>query len=128
MVATAQDAMLTAQEQQDNGAADAAKNDLTFAQTFHKFAREYQKSSRISATLTEATPYLQIDVEQLDADAFLLNTPAGTVDLHDGSRMTRRTSAPKAQAVRRAVRARNCSGNSLTASLAATENCRIICR
>ena len=85
MVATAQDAMLTAQEQQDNGAADAAKNDLTFAQTFHKFAREYQKSSRISATLTEATPYLQIDVEQLDADAFLLNTPAGTVDLHDGS-------------------------------------------
>ena len=85
LVTTAQDAMLTAQEQQDNGAAESAKSDLNFAQTFHKFAREYQKSSRISATLTEATPYLQIDVEQLDADAFLLNTPAGTVDLHDSS-------------------------------------------
>ena len=85
LVTTAQDAMLTAQEQQDNSAAESAKSDLNFAQTFHKFAREYQKSSRISATLTEATPYLQIDVEQLDADAFLLNTPAGTVDLRDGS-------------------------------------------
>lgn len=85
LVTTAQDAMLSAQEQQDNGTAESAKSDLNFAQTFHKFAREYQKSNRISATLTEATPYLQIDVEQLDADAFLLNTPAGTVDLRDGS-------------------------------------------
>jgi len=84
MVAAAQEAILTAQEGQDKVAEEAAKKDHALAETYHRFAREYQKTSRISATLLEATPYLQIDVDKLDADAFLLNTPSGTVDLRSG--------------------------------------------
>lgn len=84
MVTAATDALLKAQEQDDKAATEQAKGDKQFAEDYHKFARKYQHSSRISATLTEATPYLQINVDRLDGDAFLLNTPAGTVDLRSG--------------------------------------------
>lgn len=84
MATAAKDAKLKAQEQHDVEAAKQAQDDEDFAEDYHKFARKYQHSSRISATLTEATPYLQIMVDRLDGDAFLLNTPAGTVDLRSG--------------------------------------------
>lgn len=85
MVTAAQEALLAAQEGQDKTAQEAAEKDHSIAKAYHSFARAYQKTSRISATLLEATPYLQIDVDKLDADAFLLNTPAGTIDLRSGN-------------------------------------------
>ena len=41
-------------------------------------------STKISATLAEAAPLLEVDVRELDRDGFLLNTPGGTVDLRTG--------------------------------------------
>ena len=84
MVTAATDTALKAQEQDDKEAMEKAKAEKAFAEKYHAHARAYLKSNRISATLTEATPYLQISVDKLDADAFLLNTPAGTVDLRSG--------------------------------------------
>lgn len=84
MATAAKDAKLKAQEDKDKEAVARAQDDEDFAEDYHKFARKHQQSSRITATLTEATPYLQISVDRLDGDAFLLNTPAGTVDLRSG--------------------------------------------
>ena len=85
LIVAATDVMLHAQEQGDNAALEQARSDKAFAEQYHGFARRSQQSARISAVLTEATPYLQIDVKQLDSDPFLLNTPAGAVDLHNGA-------------------------------------------
>lgn len=62
-------------------AEETAKQDIKQARQYRKYALAYQHTLRISATLKEAQTMLAIDLEKLDADAFLLNTPAGTVDL-----------------------------------------------
>lgn len=56
-----------------------------FWDSLYSFAKGEQNTTRIAAALTEAAPYLQVSVDQLDADGFLLNTPAGTVDLRSGA-------------------------------------------
>lgn len=66
------------------GAADmikAAKERLSDAMSYYSYAVKRRGSSAIAATLTEARPKVEIDVRGLDHDGFLLNTPAGTVDL-----------------------------------------------
>ena len=55
-----------------------------FWESLYDFAKGEQNTTRIAAALTEAAPYLQVSVDQLDAEGFLLNTPAGTVDLRSG--------------------------------------------
>lgn len=85
MVRVAQDALLLAQEWGNNAAKEVAEKKLALTKKDHSFAKAYQKTSRISATLLEATPYLQIDVDKLDADAFILNTQSGAVDLRSGN-------------------------------------------
>jgi len=73
-----------AAESGDNEAQDKAKKKIHFARTFRSFALAERKTSRIAAALTEARPALQIAVGLLDRDPYLLNTPAGTVNLQTG--------------------------------------------
>ena len=61
-----------------------AEKEERFAESYRGFILDRRKSARISATLTEARPSLEIDVQELDADPFMLNTPDGTVDLRTG--------------------------------------------
>lgn len=46
---------------------------------------KHRNTPRITAVLTEAQPMVEIDVETLDKDGFLLNTPTGTIDLKTGN-------------------------------------------
>lgn len=62
----------------------AAKDAVRAATDFRAFVLGRRKTSRIAATLTEARPAVEIDVAELDNNGFLLNTPAGTVDLRTG--------------------------------------------
>lgn len=54
------------------------------AEKYRSFVLSMRKTNRISAILTEAAPSLEIKVEELDSDGFLLNCPSGTVDLRTG--------------------------------------------
>jgi len=51
---------------------------------YKKYAINRRDSRRISSTLKEAQPMLEIDLKELDADEFLLNTPTSTYDLRKG--------------------------------------------
>lgn len=73
-----------AAESEDDEQIAAVKAALQAAKNYRKFVLNYRKSNRIAATMTEARPSVLIDVTQLDKDPFLLNTPAGTVDLRTG--------------------------------------------
>lgn len=61
-----------------------AKQEKDAASKYHSYALARRKSAAISAALTEARPALQVDIKNLDAAPFLLNTPTGTVDLKTG--------------------------------------------
>ena len=54
------------------------------AENFRGYVLGRRKTSRIAATLTEAEPAAEIAVSELDKDGFMLNTPAGIVDLRTG--------------------------------------------
>lgn len=54
------------------------------SERYLKFAIQRRKTAGISAALNEARPALKIDIETLDADPFVLNTPGGIVDLRTG--------------------------------------------
>ena len=84
MVALATNSLLAAQRQDSKAATEQATLDKQRANEYLRFARRYQNSARISATLSEAQSYLEVPMECLDGDPFLLNTPAGTVDLRSG--------------------------------------------
>lgn len=62
----------------------AANLAVASAESYRFFVLGRRKSNRIAATLTEARPAVEIAVSDLDSDGFLLNTPAGTVDLRTG--------------------------------------------
>ena len=76
---------LNAQTIGDTAGLEQAKADESAADTFLKYAISRRKSGAIAATLTEARPMLQVSLDKLDCDPFLLNTPAGTVDLRTGA-------------------------------------------
>jgi len=84
MLLQAQEEEELALETEDDNKAKRARAKAQEAKAYRKFVLERRKSSRIAATLTEARPDLEIDVQELDADPFLLNTPSGTVDLRTG--------------------------------------------
>ena len=77
-------AMDKAIETGDEDAQKEAKAEENAAKGFRAFVLGRRKTSRIAATLTEAEPAAEISTLDLDADGFLLNTPAGTVDLRTG--------------------------------------------
>lgn len=54
------------------------------ADAYRKFVLRRRNTNYISAALKEAAPMLEIQIEELDADEFFLNTPAGTIDLRKG--------------------------------------------
>lgn len=84
MVSSAQTAENAAAENDNDADRQCAKSDLDHAKNYRAFVLKYRNTSRISNTLTEAAPGLEVGVDLLDADAFMLNTPAGTVDLRTG--------------------------------------------
>ena len=77
-------ALDAAVEADDDDAADEAKADVEAATAYRGYVLGRRKTSRITATLTEARPAVEIRVSDLDKDGFLLNTPGGTVDLRTG--------------------------------------------
>ena len=66
------------------GDGSGAAADVKEAKEYHKFVLKYRASSAITHTMTEARPALQIGIDDLDKDAYLLNTPGGAVDLRTG--------------------------------------------
>ena len=54
------------------------------ALAYKKYAIARRDSKKISATLKEAQPMLEIELKELDVDEFLLNTPTETYDLRKG--------------------------------------------
>jgi len=65
----------------DRNAAKRAEQD---ARDYHRFVIGRRKASAILSTLTAAAPHLQVKVEELDSDAFSINTPGGTINLITG--------------------------------------------
>lgn len=58
--------------------------DYNKAERYHNFAVQRRISKNVSATLKEVRPLLKLLYSNLDANGFLLNTPAATYDLHKG--------------------------------------------
>ena len=83
-VRKAQDFLNKATEAGDEGEIIEAKKRLKREEAFRAYVLSERKTAKVSAALTEARPKLQIDVSDLDADGYLLNTPSGTVDLRTG--------------------------------------------
>lgn len=54
------------------------------AQAYLKFVMKYRNYKNIVNTQNAAKPMLAIDVNELDKNPFLINTPAGTVDMKHG--------------------------------------------
>lgn len=71
-------------ESGDDDKQEEAKAAVKAAEGFRSYVLGRRKTSRISATLTEARPAVEISVTELDKDGFMLNTPGGTVDLRTG--------------------------------------------
>lgn len=63
---------------------EQAASAVRAAEAFRGYVLGRRKTSRIAATLTEAEPAAEVNVMELDRDEFLLNTPAGAVDLRTG--------------------------------------------
>lgn len=57
----------------------------TDSDEYLNYARSRRSSARIAATLKEAAPSLHIDINALDADPLILNTPSGEVHLETGA-------------------------------------------
>lgn len=83
-VKQAQSAENAAAESDSETDKDRAKSDLEHAKNYRSHVLKYRNSGSITNTLTEAAPRLTVEIDCLDADAFKLNTPAGTVDLRTG--------------------------------------------
>ena len=73
-----------AAEAGDDAKEKEAKEAIRAATDYRDYALDRRTTSRIAATLTEARPAVEINVQDLDRDGFKLNTPAGTVDLRTG--------------------------------------------
>lgn len=55
------------------------------ASEYLKFAINYRNTKNITGTLTEVAPLVEVRPDELNADPYLLNTPAGTYDLRRGT-------------------------------------------
>ena len=84
-VGAAAAALITAREAEDDDAIKRAQTALKAEEGYHKFVLSRRNAKVIERTLTSAIPQAAIRVEDLDADGYLLNTPAGTVNLEDGT-------------------------------------------
>ncbi len=57
---------------------------LLGAQTYYKFVMRYRNFRNIANTLSAAKPMVAIDINDLDQNEFLLNTPDSTINLKKG--------------------------------------------
>lgn len=74
-----------ADDELESGSQDGTgKQALKTADHHRREILKRRTTQRIAATLTEAAPRLEVNVKELDADGYLLNTPGGTVDLRTG--------------------------------------------
>lgn len=62
------------------------KDKLNSAKKFRDYAIREKNSVRLKAALEQAEPQLVLDVNQLDSDPFLLNTPNGSINLITGEK------------------------------------------
>ena len=58
--------------------------ELLGAVSYHKFVMKYRNYKNITNAMNTAKPMIAIDISEMDYDANLLNTPAGTYDLEKG--------------------------------------------
>lgn len=65
---------------------EIVKGKVKIAERYRKSVLKCRHTSRITAVLTEAKPMVEIKVEVLDKNGFMLNTPDGIVNLHTGKR------------------------------------------
>lgn len=84
-VRKAQSELNQAVENEEDERIKTAKKILQADEHFRDYVIKRRKSDSVKATLTEVRPKVEINVAQLDADGYLLNTPKGTVDLRTGS-------------------------------------------
>ena len=68
----------------DSGSKKDNEDKGTFAKKYRNYVLRYRDTRRISAVLREVQPMLNIDVNLLDNNGFILNTPNGEVDLYTG--------------------------------------------
>ncbi len=54
------------------------------ARAYYAFVMKRRDMKYVTATLQAVKPMLEISVDELDVDPYLLNTPAGTIDLREG--------------------------------------------
>lgn len=54
------------------------------ARAYFAFVMKRRDMKYVTSTLQAAKPMVEINVDELDADPYLLNTPAGTIDLRKG--------------------------------------------
>ena len=83
-VRKAQNSLNRAVESGDENRIREARKQLDREEAFRGYVLGRRKTDKVKATLTETRPKVEIDVAQLDADGYLLNTPGGTVDLRTG--------------------------------------------
>lgn len=70
--------------QSSNADKETRKAQIEKAESYLKYVRNRRSSKSIYSTLTEIQPKLAVDPKELDADPYILNTPAGAVDLRTG--------------------------------------------
>ena len=68
--------------------AEDLKNSSTMeyleARAYFAFVMKRRDMKYVTSTLQAAKPMVEINVDELDADPYLLNAPAGTIDLRKG--------------------------------------------
>lgn len=85
-IKSAQDKLIEVQKNgNDKKEVDAAKEEMSASKKYFSFVLTRRDNRNITNTLMQARPMLQIRIEELDADPYLLNTPGGAVDLKTGA-------------------------------------------
>lgn len=77
--------LMDAMESGDEAEKKIAEAEVKKCKAYFNYVLQRRMDGAVSHTLTQARSMLQIQVKDLDADPYLLNTPAGAVDLRAGT-------------------------------------------
>lgn len=83
-IADAQARYMETDDTADKDALEAAQSEAKAAKAYLSHAKTLRSASRLKSMLDLSKPYFLIKTDQLDANPFDLNTPAGIVDLTTG--------------------------------------------
>lgn len=78
------DALAQAEIDEDKEAKKEAKDKLKQAKEYRAYALRCRSTSMMNGALNHAKCHLEVKLDQLDSDPYLLNTPDGSVDLKTG--------------------------------------------